>query len=313
MRITVLGAGAMGMLFGGYLSRENEVWLVDVDAGRVRDINALGLTVEEPDGTEGRFSPRAVTDPAGLGAMDLVIVFVKAMYTLDALERARELIGPETLLMTLQNGAGHEEKLLRYASPGRVVIGTTQHNAAVAGPARTRHAGAGVTAMGAVEGGRDLSALAGVFRACGFECRVSDNVRREIWTKLFTNTSASALTALIGCPLGFIRDDEDARALLGMMCREAVAVANAQEIGYFDPEEALRAVERVCENSRSGRTSICADILNGRRTEVDSISGAVLEAAHRAGVPVPCHEMAVRLIHALEKKNTYVINEKEEK
>ncbi len=61
----------------------------------------------------------------------------------------------------------------------------------------------------------------------------------------------------------------------------------------------------VCENSRRGRTSICADILNGRRTEVDSISGAVLDAAHHAGIPVPCHEMAVRLIHALEKKNGY--------
>lgn len=313
MRIAILGAGAMGMLFGGYLSRKNEVWLVDVDRERVRDINKLGLTVEEPGGAEKLFFPRAVTDAAGLGVMDLVIVFVKAMYTLDALEHAKGLIGPETLLMTLQNGVGHEEKLLRYASPERVIIGTTQHNAAVAGPGRTRHAGAGITTMGTVRSGTDLTALAGALTACGFECRVSENVRREIWTKLFTNTSASALTAIVGCPLGFIRDDEDARALLGMMCREAVAVANAQEIGYFDPEEALRTVEEVCENSRSGRTSICADIENGRRTEVDSISGAVLEAAHRAGIPVPCHEMAVRLIHALEKKNTYVFNEKEEK
>lgn len=307
MKIAVLGAGAMGMLFGGYLSQKNTVWLVDVDPERVRVINELGLTVEEPDGGERRFLPRAVTDSVGLGSMDLVLVFVKSMYTLNALEQNKALIGPDTLLMTLQNGVGHEEKLLRYAGPDRVVIGTTQHNASVSGPGRTRHAGAGITTLGAVGSGTDLSALAGIFTSCGFACRVSENVRREIWTKLFTNTSASALTAIIGCPLGFIRDDDDARALLGMMCREAVTVANAQQIGYFDPEEVLRTVEKVCENSRSGCTSICADILNGRRTEVDSISGAVLDAAHRAGIPVPCHEMAVRLIHALEKKNGYTV------
>lgn len=111
LRIMVLGAGAMGMLFGGYLSEQNEVWLLDVDSSRVDKINADGVLIREPDG-DRTFRPKAVTSAAGLRTMDLVIVFVKAMYTVDALFCNRSLIGEDTYLMTLQNGAGHEAKLL---------------------------------------------------------------------------------------------------------------------------------------------------------------------------------------------------------
>lgn len=96
MKITVLGAGAMGALFGGYLAERNEVYLVDVDARRVERINAEGVRIREQDGTEKVYHPAAVTESTGLPEMDLVIVFVKAMYTESALEANRGLIGPET-------------------------------------------------------------------------------------------------------------------------------------------------------------------------------------------------------------------------
>ena len=123
----------MGALFGGYLAERNEVYLVDVDANRVNHINAEGVRIREQDGTEKVYHPVAVTETAGLPAMDLVIVFVKAMYTESALEGNRGLIGPDTYLMTLQNGTGHEAKLLKFADRGHVVIGTTQHNSSLLG------------------------------------------------------------------------------------------------------------------------------------------------------------------------------------
>lgn len=303
MKISILGAGAMGMLFGAYLSERNSVWLIDVDRDRVELIRTDGVTVQEPDGRERIFRPAAVVEPDGLGKMDLVVVFVKSMFTRDALRRVRGIIGQNTYIMTLQNGAGHEAALLELVDAKHVIIGTTQHNASVLGNGRTRHGGAGHTSIGLLEG--DPSAIAPIadaFTRCGIECGVCGEVRRQIWQKLFTNTAASALTGVLQVPLGFIYEDPDAREVMRALCKEAVSVANAEGTAHFDEAEAIASVEAVCRNSRSGYTSIYADIRRGARTEVDSISGAVVEAAKAVNVPVPCHEMLVHLIHAMERR-----------
>ncbi len=303
MNITILGAGAMGMLFGGYLSRENQVWLVDVDKARVDEINGTGIIVEEADGARERFTPKAVTTTDGLCRMDLVIVFVKSMYTGAALEANKGIIGPDTYIMTLQNGAGHEAKLRPFADDDHIIIGTTQHNASMFRPSGTRHGGSGQTSLGLLSGGLGaINHIAASFQACGFDCRVAENIRREIWTKLFTNSAASALTAILQMPLGYLTSDPWAKQLMERLCREAVAVANADCGGGFDEEETIRAVTQVCSRAKNGYTSIYTDIKNGRRTEVDTISGAVVAAAKRTNVPAPCHETVATLIHALENR-----------
>ena len=301
MKITVLGAGAMGALFGGYLAGQNEVYLVDVDANRVNHINAEGVRIREQDGTEKVYHPAAVTESTGLPAMDLVIVFVKAMYTESALEGNRELIGPETYLMTLQNGAGHEAKLLKFADRAHVVIGTTQHNSSLLGDGYVNHGGGGKTAIGLLDGGSErLQGIAEAFTASGFTCTTSDEVKAQIWKKLFLNTAASTLTGILQVPLGYILENRYACGLMEAMAREAVTVANAEGFATFDAEGVIGEIKEVLSRSRAGYTSIYADVKNGARTEVDTISGSVVEAAHAAGVSVPFHEMAVKLIHALE-------------
>lgn len=303
MNITVLGAGAMGMLFGGYLSQHNAVWLLDVDRDRVAKICRDGVSVREKDGGDRVFRPNAVTDSAGLPAMDLILVFVKSMYTRDALQKNRNLIGADTYLMTLQNGAGHEATLLEFADREHVIIGSTQHNASVIANGHTNHGGAGTTSIGLLDGNsRVLEPLAKNFTECGFACKVCDDVKRQIWTKLFTNTAASALTAVLQCPLGFICEDPYAHALMTELCREAVRVANAEGAAVFDEAEAILGVETVCKNAPNGYTSIYADVRDGNRTEVDTISGSVVDAARRLHIAVPYHEMIVALIHAMENK-----------
>lgn len=303
MKIAILGAGAMGALFGGYLSRENQVYLVDVDASRVQWIREHGVRVREQSGEEIPLTPTAVSDTAGLPEMDLVIVFVKAMYTEAALEGNKHLIGPETYLMTLQNGAGHEAKLLRYADREHVIIGTTQHNSSILGNGYVNHGGSGKTTIGLLSGKSDgIGKIAEAFTASGFECTTSDAVKAEIWTKLFLNTSASSLTAVLQVPLGFIVDDPYASRLMEKLAREAVAVANAEGLAQFEAEAVIEGIKCVLRNGRGGYTSIYADVKNGARSEVDTISGSVVEAARALNVPVPYHEMVVSLIHAMENK-----------
>ena len=303
MKIAVLGAGAMGMLFGGYLSRRNDVFLVEVNEDRVRQINESGVLIREKDGSDGRFFPKAVSKTDGLGQMDLVIVFVKAMFTRDALSSNRGLIGKDTYLMTLQNGAGHEARLLPFTDEKHIIIGSTQHNSSIIENGHVNHGGAGLTSIGLPGGGSEvLQAIAENLTACGFECVTSNEVKKQIWTKLFTNTAASSLTAVLQVPLGFIYSDPSAHELMVKLCKEAVAVANAEGFARFEEADVIAGVETVCKNAPNGYTSIYADIRDGRRSEVDTISGSVVEAARRLGVSVPCHEMIVSLIHALERR-----------
>lgn len=302
MKIAVLGAGAMGMLFGGYLSERNEVWLVEVNESRVEKINRDGVTVREKDG-DRKFYPKAVRKTDDLGEMDLVLVFVKAMFTVDALEKNKGLIGKDTYLMTLQNGAGHEAKLLQFTDKEHVIIGSTQHNSSVIDNGYVNHGGAGKSSIGLLNGKSEvLEPIAKNFTACGFECVTSNEVKKQIWTKLFTNTAASSLTAVLQVPLGYLYENRYAHELMIKLCKEAVAVANAEGFATFDEGEVIEGVETVCRNAKNGYTSIYADIKNGNRTEVDTISGSVVEAAKELGVAVPNHEMVVALIHALEGK-----------
>jgi 2-dehydropantoate 2-reductase len=302
MKIAILGSGAMGCLFGGYLSQQNEVWLIDVDPDKVEPIGRNGVTIREREG-ERVFRPHAVSDASGLGPMDLVIVFVKAMWSREALEQNRRLIGPQTYLMSLQNGAGHEDTLAPFAARGRVIIGTTQHNSSLIEPGHINHGGGGKTGIGLLAGDpAAIEPVAETFRRCGFETAVASDVKRQIWSKLFLNASASALTAILQVKLGYIVENGHAWSLAERLIREAVDVA-AADVGPFDPEQVLADVKGVLTRARGGFTSIYADIRDGRRTEVDTISGFVVRTAKRLGVAAPNHELVVSLIHALEGRD----------
>ena len=302
MRIAVLGAGAMGMLFGGYLSKQNDVCLVEVNTDRVNKINADGILVHN-ETEDIRFYPRAISDTTQMEPVDLILVFVKAMHTVSALEANRTLIGDNTYIMTLQNGAGHETKLLRFTDKAHVIIGTTQHNSSIAANGEICHGGNGLTTIGLLEGDCErLTPIAESFTACGIPCTTAKDVKRQIWKKLFTNTAASALTAVLQVPLGYLCENRDARYIMYKLCEEAVRVANAEGYACFNTVEVQNEVEQVCRNARNGYTSIYADIRDGHRTEVDTISGSVIDAAKALGIPVPYHEMLVHLIHAMEQR-----------
>lgn len=302
MKIVVLGAGAMGGLYGSYLSRMNDVTMVDINAAVVEKINAEGFEVREPDGASGIFHPRAVTATEGMAPADLIIIFLNARFSESALNANRGIIGPDTCLMTLQNGSGHENTLGKFAPQENIIIGTTQHNASAGGPGITNHGGSGMTHIGCVTGSASrFQAIADSFTACGLQADVSDDVQKMIWNKMFTNVSASALTAVLQMPLGYISSDEYAWGLCRKLIRETVDVAAALGM-EFDYDQKVAEVKAVCDNSPNGLTSIYTDLKLGRRSEVDTISGSIVRAGEKAGVPTPNHAFMVALIHAMENR-----------
>lgn len=302
MRIAVLGSGAMGGLYSAYLSRNNDVTVIDVNQALVDKVNTVGLEVQEPDGSTNLYHPHATVSTEGMEPVDLIVVFVKAMFSEGALNNNKGIIGPDTYIMTLQNGSGHEDLLGKFVPQDHIIIGTTQHNASVADLAVTKHGGSGWTHMGVVTGDASrLQPFADAFTACGLEADVSDGVQKMIWNKMFTNVSASVLTGILQVPLGYISANESAWALCQQLIREAVDVAAGLGLD-FDYDEKVAEVKAVCDNSPNGLTSVYADIHNGRRTEVDTISGSVVRAGKKAGVPTPTHDAMVNLVHAIEGK-----------
>ncbi len=306
MRIALIGSGAMGMLFGGYLSKDNPVVLIDIDRAKVDMINQKGIVIQEPGGKTIEAHPRAAYSADELGEMDLVILSVKAMHSSSALMANRRLIGPDTYVMSLQNGSGHEAVMKEFVAQKNIVIGTTQHNSSVIEPGVIHHGGGGKTFIGSITGEvGGLKSIEKTFNQCGFETEISGNIQRKIWEKLFINTSASVLTAILQSKLGFLLESGHAWRLAEQLIREAVAAANGEGMG-FEEEKVIDELHRLLEQAKEGYTSIYADIRDGRKTEVDTISGAVVSAGKRNNVPAPCHEFVVGLIHAMEDKaHTY--------
>lgn len=299
MKIAVLGAGAMGGLFGAYLSQSNQVTLLDVNQELVDTINKQGLQVLEPDGTSKTYHPLASTK-APEEPVDLVVVFVKAMYTKAALTANQSMIGENTYLLSLQNGSGHEGVLQQFVDARHVIIGTTQHNASAPQAGVCRHGGSGLTYFGSTTG--DISHLqpfATAFTACGLQAQVSHQVQKMVWNKMFTNISASVLTGVLQVPLGYIAQNQFAWQLCTTLIQEAVDVAAKMGMN-FNYEEKVTEVKAVCLASPQGLTSIYADLKNGRKTEVDTISGSIVQAGKQWGVPTPSHQFVVSLVHALE-------------
>ena len=303
MRIAVIGAGAMGSIYGGRLSLNNEVFLVDTNNAVIDAINHDGLILEE-NGNDNRYSPKAITSTEGLEPVDLIILFVKALYSRSALEANRRIISEHTYLMTLQNGSGHEDILSDFAPKERIIIGTTEDNGAVLSPGHVRHGGKGNTNVGMLVDDTNvfLPKLKEAFDSCGFNVRIHENIQQLIWNKLFVNVAFSAVTGLLKCEMGFIAKCDYAMNISKKLLHEAVTVAHA--LGLEADEDALLdEIKSVSMNSPNGVTSICADLRAGRKTEVDTISGSVVRAAKRCGVDVPYHEFIVNAIHAMESYN----------
>jgi 2-dehydropantoate 2-reductase len=234
--------------------------------------------------------------------VDLILLFVKAMDSKSALRANRSLIGPNTYVLSLQNGSGHDAAMKESVAENMIAIGTTQHNSSIIEAGVIHHGGGGKTYIGPISGnGRRLKPIEGTLTKCGIETQITDNIRRKIWEKLFINASASALTAILQTNLGFIVENGYAWGLARQLVKEAVSVANREGMG-FEEAKVLDELQRLLKQARNGYTSIYADIRDGRKTEADFISGAVVAAGTRANVPTPSHGLVLGLIHALEDR-----------
>jgi len=306
MKIAVVGAGAMGSIFGARFHQAgHETVLVDVVQPLVDTINAEGVTVVRGDDETVTRVP-ATTDPAAVGPVDIVVFFTKCYHTSSAAESARPLVGPDTAVASLQNGWGNGDVLAAAYPPGQVVLGVTYNSGLLQGPGRVLHPAEQPTLVGSFSDGGDGAArLAEALESAGLAATVASPVRPEIWKKLILNAASLPASALTGMTAGALGTSQDMLDLVSETTREAVAVAQA--LGYdIDFDERIGTILGLVEKAGPTKASMLQDVEAGRRTEIDVINGAVVRAAGEVGVPVPINRTLMQLIKGWETQRGLV-------
>jgi 2-dehydropantoate 2-reductase len=302
MRFAIIGAGAMGCLYGGKLACAADVWLIDPWREHVEAIRAEGLRIVEPNG-EFTVKLPATTNPADVGLVDVAVVFVKSHQTPWAAEIAKSILTPEGLALTLQNGLGNGEVLAEVLGAGRAWQGVTSHGATLLGPGRIRHAGSGPTYLEArPEIAQVAEEVAALFKQAELEVHLSDDLASLIWSKLVINVGINALTAILRVQNGVLAQNEAAGRVMDRAVLEAVQVATAKgiKLPYEDPVKQVRSVATA---TGANRSSMLQDAMRGARTEIGVINGAIVREAAKLGIGVPVNETIVDLVRALETSN----------
>ncbi|UCF90045.1 MAG: 2-dehydropantoate 2-reductase [Desulfobacterales bacterium] len=302
MRIAVVGAGAMGSLFGALLAETGtEVCLYDVWIDHINAINQSGLRIEHQNQTR-TVSIHATADPNQIGRADLAIIFVKSTQTAPATRTAAQLLGTDGLILTLQNGMGNADIMAQFIDPARIVAGTTAHGATVLGPGRIRHAGSGPTVIGLWAPGEGAQTLiqpiAARFTQAGIETEVVADVRPVVWNKLLVNVGINAITALTGIKNGQLLDLAATREVSRAAVEEARSVAQAR--GVQTRGDAVAHVFQIAEATALNRSSMGQDVDARRPTEIDAINGFIVREARQLGLPVPVNQTLTALIETLQ-------------
>lgn len=299
MKIAIIGAGAMGCLYGSYLCQDHDVTLLDSYQPQVDAINQNGLSVLEHD-EEHIYKIKAVNCNTDIGIVDLVIMFVKSINTYQAMETSQSLIGNDTIVMTLQNGAGNDRDIMNFVDKKNIIIGTSKHNSVGLSLGKIHHTGSGITTIGSMDQTSEVdSRIVTILREAGLEAEKSDDIQRIIWSKLFVNISVNTLTALLETKIGYIVQNKYAWDFAKRIIYEAISVAE-EDGTYFDRKEVMEMLRHVCNTAGEGYSSMYQDRKKKVRTEIDKLNGAIVEQAKLYGVATPCNSLVVDLIHAVE-------------
>lgn len=304
MRIAVIGIGAIGGFFGGKLAQAgNDVMLIGARREHVDTLMRYGLRIDDGSGTNQMIRVPAATLPSEIAPVDLVLICVKSYQTDQALAHAGSLLAPATTMLTLQNGWGNTQRIATHVGEQRVVAGLTYQSVTLLGTGHVKNTGKGMTFIGELDGSRSerLGRIAAVFNAAGIETTPTDDIRKEIWTKLAVNVCTSPVAALLRFKAGELREHAGTLDMMRALLHETIAVAHAQDI-LLDEDACWATIMTLLSRAADAKPSMLQDIERRQRTEIDVLNGAIVTDGERLGIPTPTHKAMLNLIRALEDK-----------
>ncbi len=320
MRIAVLGAGAIGRLFGVYLIRAgHQVTMVDPAVEVVEAINEHGIGFL-PEGASNQdevtmVKAHAVQDATEISEVDFSLLAVKSQDTLAAVQGAAHLISENHPVMTLQTGLGNVEVMERVVPTRAIIGGFTFMAGAALGPTLIRQGGAGKTYLGEIQGGMSsrVRELASLFSEAGLPATPVHRLMGRLWCKVIVYSAINALSAVLRVTNGELIRSVESITLMKQMVDEGQAVARSHSVDLVF-HDLYGLLFDACRKTENNISSMLQDILNGHVTEIDAQCGALVMYGRKAGVPTPTQETMLHLVgaaqrHAMQKREGEVAYE----
>ena len=305
LKVAVLGAGAMGCLFGGLLAEKGlNVILIDVWKEHVEAINKNGLKMDGHGGD--RFiKVKATTDPLTVGIVDAVIVMCKATVLEPALNSIKNIIGEKTVFMSFQNGFGHEAIMQKIVGVEKVLGGTTTQASNILGPGHIMNHAALPSWIGEYEGGMSerVKEVADTFTAYNLETIAADDVKKRKWMKLFALTAIGPLSAIFDLHHTDLYINNSANNVSRSLGKEIiletrqVALADGVEVSE---DECLFMFNKIVDSNQTNKSSMAFDVQYKRKTEIDFISGVVSILGKKHGIKTPLNDLMYKMIKVKE-------------
>lgn len=304
MKVAVVGCGAMGSVYAALLADAgHEVWAIDNWKEHVDAMRASGLRLEGASG-DRTVRVNATTNAADAGPCNLAILSTKAMHVEKAAQSMRSLLGPDTVVLSIQNGLGGPDAAAKVLGRERVLVGVVGgFGASMKGPGHAHHNGWELVRLGELAGpiSPRLEAVAEVWRSGGFRVKCFDDIDQLVWEKLICNVCFSGTCAVTERTIIEVIEDADAWQVASGCATEAYKVARARgiKLDFDDPVAYVRDFGMKIPNARP---SMLLDHLAGRMSEIEAINGAIPPAAKAAGIVAPFNEVISALVRAKERR-----------
>jgi 2-dehydropantoate 2-reductase len=304
LKIAIVGTGAMGSVYAGlFASAGNEVWAIDRWREHIDAIKAKGLRLEGKSG-DRTVKIHATTDAKEAGPCDLVILATKAMHVKPAAESVKALLGPETPVLSIQNGLGGPDTAAEVLGRERVMVGVVGgFGASMKGPGHAHHNGMELVRLGEFGGPITprLQAVERIWSGAGFRVKLFDDIDQLVWEKLVCNCAYSGPCALGDATIAEVMADPDLSRVSGACATEAFDVARRKgvKLGFDDPVAYVRDFGSKIPNSRP---SVLLDLMEKRLSEISVINGSIPRVARELGVAAPVNQTVTALVQAKERK-----------
>jgi len=301
MKIVIVGAGAIGSLFGALLAKNNTVVLV----GRAPHITAIqhnGLNINGKTHLHVKLPAVKSVKDAPISP-SLILLTVKSYDTETAIKQTLPLIRDETVVVSLQNGLDNIKKIEHFVDKDCIFAGVTTHGAIFSNPGVIRHTGKGKTILGELDGTRSkhLEDIVRVFNEAGIETQVSNDVVKEIWAKVIINSSINPLTAFFNCKNGYLLENPLLHKIVEAISEESTNIAQAEGIKLTVPDMIQRTKE-VIRGTASNYSSMLQSVQQGKKTEIDSMNGKLVTIGKQHGIDTSLNKILVELVTSLTNR-----------
>ena len=311
MNVLVVGAGAIGSVFGGFLAKAgHRVSLV----GRPRHMAAIAERGLEIRGIWGEHTVTSLitfvsTTDVLPQSFDIILISTKSYDTEEAVRQVYPLVSPDSLVISLQNGLGNLEMISELAGPtrtlgGRVIFGVELHNPGQVEVTVYQDKGRVGSPTGAVPQQGD-GRVARAFTEAGIPSEPTAEITKYIWGKVLYNCCLNPLSAILECNYGELREHEETRRIMSEVIAEVFAVAGCKGVALFwqSPQEYERLLlDMLIPDTYAHHSSMLQDIIQGRRTEIDAMNGAIAKLGREMGLETPTNLLLTRLVKAKERR-----------